>query len=95
MDELKQAVQSNSFGVLCITPENKDSPWMHFEAGALWRTEKDRHVCPLLFDIRPAEITGPLSQLQAKQFDKDGFRGLIKEINQYGASQKIGESVCG
>jgi len=69
MDRLKRALKENSFGVLCITPENKDNPWMHFEAGALWRTEEDRRVCPLLFDIRPAEITGPLTQLQCKQLD--------------------------
>jgi TIR domain len=92
MDRLEHALNSNSFGILCITPENRDNPWMHFEAGALWRTEQDRRVCPLLFDIGPAEITGPLSQLQSKRLDKQGLFEVMKEVNQYGASSKIDES---
>jgi hypothetical protein len=91
MDELKQALNSNSFGILCITPENKDYPWLHFEAGALWRGgEKDRRVCPLLYDIRPAEISGPLSQLQGKELlNRDAFFDVVKAVNQYGALHKI------
>jgi hypothetical protein len=93
MHQLRQALYRNSFGILCITPENKDNPWMHFEAGALWRTEENRRVCPLLYDIHPTDITGPLSQLQSKELNRRGFLEIIKEVNQYGASTKIDESV--
>jgi hypothetical protein len=93
MEQLKIALKEKSFGIMCITPENRDNPWIHFEAGALWRTEEDRRVCPLLFDTRPTEITGPLSQLQCKQFDQKGFFDVMKEVNQHGASTKIDEAV--
>src|SRR6516225_8094658 len=90
MDALKQALNNNSFGILCVTPENKELPWLHFEAGALWRGgEKDRRVCPLLYDIRPAEISGPLSQLQGKELNHDGFFEVMKAVNQLGASHPI------
>jgi hypothetical protein len=91
MDELMRAINNNSFGILCITPENKEYPWLHFEAGALWRGgEKDRRVCPLLYDLRPAQISGPLSQLQGKELlNRDEFFEVVKAVNQYGALHKI------
>ena len=92
MDELKQALNSNSFGILCITPENKELPWLHFEAGALWRGgEKDRRVCPLLYDIRPAEISGPLSQLQGKEMNRNGFFEVMQAVNKLGALHELTE----
>jgi TIR domain len=92
MNQLTDALKENRFGILCITPENKENSWIHFEAGALWKADEKRRVCPLLYDIRPAEITGPLSQLQAKQFNKSGFLELMKEVNERGCSSSIPES---
>jgi TIR domain len=93
MEELTKALKDKTFGILCITPENKDNPWIHFEAGALWKADEARRVCPLLFEIRPAEMTGPLSQLQSKELNEQGFLGLMKEVNQHGCSTIIDEEL--
>jgi hypothetical protein len=93
MDELTKALKDKTFGILCITPENKDNPWIHFEAGALWKADEARRACPLLLEIRPAEMSGPLSQLQCKQLNEQGFLELMKEVNQHGCSTKINEEV--
>ena len=53
MNQLTKALEGKRFGILCITPENQENPWIHFEAGALWKADEERRVCPLLYDIRP------------------------------------------
>src|ERR1700738_537488 len=93
MNQLTKALEEKRFGILCITPENQENPWIHFEAGALWKADEERRVCPLLYDIRDTEITGPLSQLQGKQFSESGFLELMKEVNKYGCSTTIDESL--
>ena len=35
IEKLNRALNSSSFGVLCLTPENLNAPWLLFEAGSL------------------------------------------------------------
>ena len=34
-------------GILCVTSDNLDSPWLYFEAGALSRAMDKTFVCPI------------------------------------------------
>ena len=34
---LGRALEGANFGILCLTKENTESKWLHFEAGALAR----------------------------------------------------------
>ena len=92
MEELRKALNENRFGILCITPENKDNVWIHFEAGSLWKGEGSTRVCPLLFN-KEAEITGPLAQLQAIELEKSKFFQLMSEVNKLGCEKSISESL--
>lgn len=69
------------FGIICITPENMNSPWVLFEAGALGKSMQGR-VIPLLFDLEFSDVSGPLSQFQAKKITKSGLSEIILSINQ-------------
>jgi len=83
--DIASQLQSCAFGILCITHENMDAPWIHFEAGALSKTLETARVCPLLFGMRPAELnSGPLLQFQATVFDRDDVRKLVKTIARAG-----------
>jgi hypothetical protein len=74
-------VNERRFGLIFITPENKKSEWIHYEAGGLIKDlEKDR-VVPILFGIAKQNISPPLSQFQMIEFDKQQVFGLIKQIN--------------
>src|SRR5438105_9228565 len=53
---------STSIGVLCVTKENKDAPWLLFEAGGLSKGLTKARVCPLLIDLASKELQPPLSQ---------------------------------
>jgi hypothetical protein len=69
-------------GIICLTADNTNKPWILFEAGALSKTLPDTYVCPLLFDLRPSDIEGPLAQFQATVIDKEDLRHLTNTINQ-------------
>jgi TIR domain len=81
MEELRRALKQSCLGVLCVTEENKNSPWLHFEAGALWKAEQENRACVLLCDPEGFQLHGPLSQLQAIELDKEEMRDLLKSIN--------------
>lgn len=68
-------------GIICLTPGNVHADWILFEAGALSKTLTGTHVCPLLIDLTPADIKGPLAQFQAKVANRDGIRELVETIN--------------
>lgn len=77
----KELADSN-FGIICVTRENVNSPWVLFEAGALAKTMQGSKVIPLLLDLEIRDITGPLAQFQAKKVEKPGVSEVINSINQ-------------
>jgi hypothetical protein len=77
----KELADAN-FGIICVTRENVNSPWVLFEAGALAKTMQGSKVIPLLLDLEIRDITGPLAQFQAKKVEKAGLNDVINSINQ-------------
>ena len=78
--ELESELASSEFGILCLTRENMDAPWLMFEAGALSKMGISR-ITPFLFDMQPPEVTGPMQLFQATIFDKRDIRSLAAELN--------------
>ena len=74
-------LQESTFGIICVTRDNMNAPWILFESGAIAKSMKDGRVIPLLLDLDLKEISGPLAQFQAKKADEEGFRQLIFDLN--------------
>ena len=54
-----------SFGILILTPENITSPWIFFEAGALYKGLGKNRICPLLVNLTPDKLLeSPLQEFQ-------------------------------
>ncbi|MCK1284356.1 toll/interleukin-1 receptor domain-containing protein [Bradyrhizobium sp. 44] len=53
---IRHELDSTSFGILILTPENTESPWLHFEAGAIAKSVIDGRVAPILFGLKPSDI---------------------------------------
>ncbi|MDP1571477.1 MAG: TIR domain-containing protein [Vicinamibacterales bacterium] len=94
-DRVGVELQKSDFGVLCVTPENVQAPWLLFEAGALSRTLDVSKVCPFLLEIRPADLVGPLAQFQAIEADHDSVLRLIQTINRLTGDDQLGEGQLG
>jgi TIR domain len=78
--EIARELSTCNFGIVCLTPDNLESPWLFFEAGALSKL-KASHVCTLLFgNLRPGNIEGPLSHFQATVFSKTDFFGCVAQF---------------
>ena len=85
--DLIAALESAKIGILCITSDDLNSIWMHFEAGMLANSLKERnYVCPYLLGVEPTDIQGPLSHFQAKKADKESTKQLLYLINDLSAS---------
>ena len=81
MIELARILDESDFGILCVTRENLEAPWLHFEAGALSKSLEEGRVVPYLFELNPEELTGPLSQFQAVISNKEGTKRLVHAIS--------------
>ena len=54
-------LNETGYGIMVITPDNFDKPWLHFEAGAISKSVDKAYVSPFLFNIEPSRLVGPLS----------------------------------
>ncbi len=77
-DRVSRAIEDNHFAILCVARNNLKSQWLNFEAGALWKAKNKVNVCPLLLDLSPNDLKGPLALFQAKKFEKEDFKEICK-----------------
>ena len=80
--EVISALEECKAGILCLTPDNIDSNWLLFEAGALTKSLSSACVCPYLIGVSPSELEAPLSIFQAATADYEGTLKLCQAINQ-------------
>lgn len=94
--EIAENLQDAQFGIVCVTPENQESPWINYEAGALSKLiDPSTRVVPLLIGMSTSDLKPPLSQFQARQLDIAGVREVIFELNRASSrplSQKVVEA---
>ena len=80
--ELSELLASTSQGIICVTADNVAEPWLNFEAGALAKSVTVARVRPVLLDLAPADVTGPLAQFQATTLtDRADMLRLVASLN--------------
>jgi hypothetical protein len=79
--DIAEELENSTFGILCVTKENIQTPWLNFEAGALSKSMDKSYVSPFLFDIKRSEVNGPILQFQSTIFDKEDIKKLIITLN--------------
>lgn len=85
-EKINSQLEKSTIGILFVTPENIDSSWLNFEAGALSKSlEKGSKIIPILFGDKDINIKlsgSPLKQFQSVIHpDKKGFENLIGTLN--------------
>jgi hypothetical protein len=80
-NEIAKQLQETNFGILCVTKENLEAPWLLFEAGALAKSMQDGRVIPLRLDVDVSDITGPLQQFHSEKAGDEGVKKLLTSLN--------------
>lgn len=78
--EIDDALEGTSFGIVCLTPQNLKSEWIHYEAGALSKMREAR-VWTFLLDLTPGDVGQPLGRFQHTVAEKEDVLKLVRTIN--------------
>jgi hypothetical protein len=88
-NDIEAELEASDFGILCLTPDNVDAPWLLFEAGALSKKTGIARVCPLLLGLRPDHLQDPLRRFNAATTEKDDVLRLVRSANAAHGEQRI------
>lgn len=91
--EITKRLNESAIGVICLTEENKNKPWILFEAGALNKGLSSNRVCPILVDLEPKDVDDPLSKFQLTKMIKKDMYKLIKTINTILGDDKLSDTI--
>ena len=92
--EIATELAESSVGIICLTGDNLEAPWIMFEAGSLAKQLEEGRVCSILFDdLGPEDLKGPLGGFQAVRFQKADFLQLAQSINGHCGSGKLSDLV--
>jgi TIR domain len=80
---IEKQLSGAKVAICCLTPENWNTPWILYEAGALSKAIGDHaRVCPyLLAGLKLEELNGPLGLLQPSKADREDTRKLVDKVN--------------
>jgi hypothetical protein len=78
---IRRELEESSFGIVILTPENIDSTWLHFEAGAIAKSVEEGRVVPILLGLKHSDVQQPLSMFQSALFEKEDIFRVVKSIN--------------
>jgi hypothetical protein len=77
---LDAALKDTGFGIICLTPDNLRNHWIHFEAGALFKTQ-GAMIWTFLHGINHGDVEQPLGKYQHTVAEKEDVFRLLTSIN--------------
>jgi hypothetical protein len=79
---LRRDLDKARTGVVFLTPENVDAPWIHFEAGALATAVGNRNgdLFTYVYGCDPGSLAGPLSAYQSTVATKEDTHRLVLNL---------------
>ncbi len=80
-NEIAKELEKSDFGIILLTKENFESSWIMFEAGAISKKFQKSRICPILFELEPEDLKGPLAQFQASKYNQEEIEKLVKSLN--------------
>jgi len=78
-NEIDAALKGTQYGIVCLTPDNLDSVWIHYEAGALSKLD-EAPIWTFLVGLSPGDVSQPLGRFQHTQAVKGDTFKLLKAI---------------
>jgi hypothetical protein len=91
--DVARELRETKVGILCLTPNNLNAPWLLFEAGALSKTLDKTYVCPYLLGVGVAYLQGPLVQFQAVVANEADTLRLVQTINRAQGEEALADEM--
>jgi hypothetical protein len=91
--EISEQLASVSLGIICLTADNKEKPWILFEAGALAKGLQTNRVCTFLIDLKNVDIGQPLAQFNHTEPTKESVFQLMNTINNQLGDKKLPQHI--
>lgn len=82
-NDIFNALANSSAGIICLTSENLNNPWILFESGAIAKGVTSNRVYTLTIDLEPEAIKPPLGQFNATKPTHDDMWKLVESINNF------------
>ncbi len=80
--DIATQLQETHYGIICVTPQNLEAPWLLFESGALSKSMNHSKVLPIIFGLEQSDLTkSPLLQFQVSSFSKSEIKKVLTSIN--------------
>lgn len=79
--EINNELKDTAIGIICLTQENKNAPWILFESGALAKGLSSNRVCTFLIDLQPPDLQPPLAQFNHTFPNKESLWSLVTTLN--------------
>jgi hypothetical protein len=79
-NKIDDALEGTRFGIICLTPDNLESSWIHYEAGALSKA-KGASIWTFLLELKPSDVKQPLGKFQHTLAEKADVLKMLKSIN--------------
>jgi TIR domain len=80
-EEMSDQLKQIKAGIVCVTPDNQEAPWINFEAGALSKTVAQTLVCPYLIGLKATDLKPPLASFQAAEGSESDTLKMIMTLN--------------
>lgn len=91
---MDEELEKADIGLLCLTRDNLEAPWIMFEAGSLSKRLDMSRVCPILFQgLQKTDLKSPLSNFQASLFNKGEMKKVVGMLNNQLGDDKLKTSV--
>ena len=66
--ELMERLKQSRYGVVFVTPENRNERWLNFEAGAI-ASALDRRMAPVVIGLEKSDLEPPLGNYQCHGYE--------------------------
>lgn len=94
LTEIFEQLKDTNFGLVFVSKENQNKPWLLFESGALSKGLTESRVCTVLTDLKVRDIdsSSPIKHLNHTTLEKSDVLKLLKTINKHLDSGKVQDS---
>jgi TIR domain len=78
---IDDAIKKADAGLVFLTRNNLNNPWLAFEVGALSRTLRPNRCFPILVDLSYRDLSGPFAIFQAIALTREDIQRLLFTLN--------------